>query len=182
MKTCTTVWFWAVILAGCSRRPEELSEIRPAPTPERSYRHPIHGFSIRVPGGWEIKDTENTAPLVLSLLSPKKVAEQFRESLSIRIEPNTGGLTAQQCFEESLGDRSKAKDFQLLTTAQETIGNEEAIGAIALVDLGDRMLQVLSYTVVSGKKVYTLTAIARREAFDEYKGIFRAIALSFDPE
>jgi hypothetical protein len=181
MKRSLALLCVAAFLGGCSREPEEIPEIGPAPTPERTYRHPTHGFLLRVPDGWEIKDTGNTAPIVVSLVSPRKGPEDFRETITIQVEPGKPGVTAQQYFEESLAERRLIKDFQLIGTAPETIGKTEALGAITRLDLGGLVVQVLSYTIVHGKNVYTITAIAIPETFDEFKGIFRSVALAFEP-
>ena len=191
MKTRGALLCVGLILAGCSREPEEIPDITPEPRPEKTYKHPTHGFVIRVPDGWEIKDTGNTAPIAVTLVSPRHdSADPFRESFTVQTEPNARGLTAQQYFEESLAQRRLVKDFQLITTARETIGKAEALGAVARMGLGPReaategdslVVQVLSYTIASGKNVYTLTAVATPDTFDEYKGIFRAVALAFEP-
>jgi hypothetical protein len=176
-----TVWFWAIILAGCSRRPEEIPEIKPPPPPERSYKHPTHGFVVPIPDGWDVNDTGQSAAVVL--VSPKAgPADPFRENFIVQVGPNAEGYTAQQYFEESLVQRRMVSDFQLVTTSLEDFAGHEAVGAIATMSLEGLQVKVLSYTIVHGKSVYTLTAVATPESFDEFKGIFRGLALGFRPE
>jgi hypothetical protein len=187
MKTRITLSLVGLILAGCSRK-EEISEIQPAaPQSERTYRHPVHGFVIRVPDGWDIKDTGTQGAIAVTLTSPRKNPEDtFRENFSVQVQPNPTGLTAQQCFDDGLAERKLVKDFALLTTTEELIGKDRAVGAVFAMTLesAERRMDVkaLSYTIVHGKNIYTLTAVATPETFDEFKGLFRGMALAFQPE
>ena len=183
MKTRIALFLGGLILAGCSKGAEDIPSIPAAPLPERTYKNPTHGFVIPIPDGWEIKDTGNKEPIVVTLISPRKdPGDRFRETFSVQLQPNKSGLTAQQYFDESLAEREMVKDFELLSTAHEMIGKDEALGAIARMDPGGLQVKVLSYTIVHGKNVYTLTAVATPESFDEYKGLFRGLALAFQAE
>jgi hypothetical protein len=187
MKTRSTLVLGGLILLGCSRGSEDIPSIPAETPPQRTYKNPTHGFVVPVPDGWNIKDTGNQGAIAVTLTSPKKNPEDtFRENFSVQVQPNPTGLTAQQCFDDGLAERKLVKDFVLLTTTEELIGKDTAVGAVFAMTLENAEIRMdvkaLSYTIVHGKNIYTLTAVATPETFDEFKGLFRGMALAFRVE
>lgn len=143
------------------------------------FTHPLLGFSVEHPKGWEPRPDSMGAALVV--LSPAEEPVPFRPNLTVTIarRPDEGSLDDYVAQQE---DRASVvlTDFKVRDRREASIGDMTALKVSGRYRQGKLEIELAQWHIERAEAIVTVSAAAEDELWAECLPTFERIAGSFE--
>jgi hypothetical protein len=151
-----------------------------------SYKHKTEGFSLSVPGNWEIREDMKYELFNIPMLALRPLEgenDDFRENINVVDEKISPSLGVEGYLKANLKNLpSQLKSYELVKTGDlKARSNAKYMIYTHRLDGITGKLKVISFLFTRKEKAFVLTCTANEKSFDHYLGLFMKIGMSFKP-
>jgi len=165
-------------------RTEVRAEFRNIATMKFRDRH--HGFSVQLPDDWELEEgfSDKYLDFVIVGVSPEEGAnDPFIENMNVLVEEIGDEMSIQQYFMWNLaGLMQELPQFQVHEKINVTVNGIPMARIVYSWNLDNKRTVTYQYIFVRGDQGYVLTFSSEPNKFNRLRGMFDAVAKSFEFE
>ena len=143
------------------------------------FTHPLLGFSIEHPNGWEPRPDSMGAALVV--LSPAEEPVPFRPNLTVTIARRPGHGSLDDYVAEQEGRAAVVlTDFEVRDRVTASIGGMAALKVSGRYRQGKLVIELAQWHIERGEAIVTVSAASENEGWAHRLPTFERIAGSFE--
>ena len=143
------------------------------------YESEEHGFSLRYPDGWTLRNLQDS-PADVGLTADQAAADGFSENVNVLVQQVPEGFTLGRYTQASKQELETLQGFQLGSEGSTSLGGEPATWLEHEAVQQGALLQFWQVWTVRGPKAYVVTYTGQGEGFDAFRMSAESIVRSFE--
>ena len=142
------------------------------------YHNSEHGFSIKFPSGWLVKENEKQTT-VMAVIPDYNEDKIFNENINIVVNYFAKAPSLEEYNRQQKAGIKKIKNLKILDEGKIVIDQCQARWFIYSYMINDFGLKAIVYSMIKKNKSYLITCIFENENFEHYRPLFNSVILTF---